>query len=101
MDCKLAGMIGPCEWIHEGQCTAPPGKCDASPDFGGLPVLPKSEQPVAGAYSPSCYICRDPSFKAMGLPLCRRCRFCGGHIAADDVVCDDCGRDGSEDIIEG
>lgn len=38
-----------------------------------------------------CYICEDPEFAAMGLPLCRPCPECGGHIAADDEVCDDCG----------
>jgi hypothetical protein len=38
-----------------------------------------------------CYICRDPEFAVMGLPLCRKCPRCAGHIAADDEVCDDCG----------
>jgi len=40
-----------------------------------------------------CYICEDPEFAQMGLPLCRKCPFCGGHVAADDSVCDGCGRD--------
>jgi hypothetical protein len=40
-----------------------------------------------------CYICEDPEFAQMGLPLCRSCPKCGGHIAADDSVCDDCGYD--------
>jgi hypothetical protein len=38
-----------------------------------------------------CYICEDPEFARMGLPLCRKCPECGGHIAADDYVCDACG----------
>ena len=38
-----------------------------------------------------CYICEDPEFSLMGLPLCYPCKECGGHVAADDVVCDDCG----------
>jgi len=38
-----------------------------------------------------CYICRDPEFAQMGLPLCRACPVCGGHIAADDTRCDTCG----------
>ena len=42
-------------------------------------------------YSPDCYICNDPEFAQMGLPLCRACPVCGGHIAADDSRCDDCG----------
>lgn len=40
-----------------------------------------------------CYICDDPEYALMGLPLCYACPACGGHIAADDCVCDDCGRD--------
>src|SRR5258706_3599650 len=63
-----------------------------------------------------CYICEDPEFMMMGLPLCRECCICKrnkvnktetlpinpkapaydalgkyGHIAADDEVCDYCG----------
>lgn len=44
-------------------------------------------------YKRSCYICEDPEFAQMGLPLCRKCPACGGHIAADDSVCDECGLD--------
>lgn len=48
-----------------------------------------------------CYICEDPDYRRMGLPLCRRCINCStkdkfGHIAADDTVCDDCGFDEQE-----
>jgi hypothetical protein len=51
-------------------------------------------------YRDGCYICEDPEFAQMGLPLCRPCPQCMrnaenegqmGHIAADDEVCDDCG----------
>lgn len=49
--------------------------------------------PVEGIYRASCYICRDPEFAQMGLPLCYPCPKCGGHVAADDTVCDDCGHD--------
>lgn len=44
-----------------------------------------------------CYICEDPEFAAMGLPLCFKCPACVrkgetlGHIAADDTKCDTCG----------
>jgi hypothetical protein len=45
-----------------------------------------------------CYICEDPEFRLMGLPLCKACPQCSaegnnvlGHIAADDEECDDCG----------
>jgi len=43
-------------------------------------------------YLESCYICRDPEFAQMGLPLCYACK-CGGHVPADDTVCSDCGFD--------
>ena len=51
-------------------------------------------------YSPNCYICNDPEFALMGLPLCHKCPYCGGHIAADDSICDDCGRDDMEYYLE-
>lgn len=44
-------------------------------------------------YLEGCYICEDPEFAQMGLPLCYECRFCNGHVAADDCVCDECGKD--------
>jgi hypothetical protein len=52
-------------------------------------------------YSDGCYICRDPEFAQMGLPLCRRCPECvrqgrgSGHIPADDTECTDCGYEDS------
>lgn len=64
---------------------------DPNDPFGGLPVLPESERREPEARSNSCYICRDSSYAARGLPLCRACPVCGGHVAADDTVCDDCG----------
>jgi len=44
-------------------------------------------------YSDTCYICNDPEFALMGLPLCFPCKMCGGHVSADDTVCDECGYD--------
>lgn len=52
-------------------------------DFVSIPVVHKA----------GCFICEDPEFAQMGLPLCRKCPQCGGHIPADDCVCDDCGFD--------
>jgi hypothetical protein len=52
--------------------------------------------PVKGLYRDNCYICRDPEFAQMGLPLCYACTECGGHVAADDTVCDDCSVDAQE-----
>lgn len=45
-----------------------------------------------------CYICEDPEFAQMGLPLCTPCPRCQaggrtGHMPADDPRCDDCGYD--------
>lgn len=48
-----------------------------------------------------CYICNDPDFAQMGLPLCRKCDQCSkrgeplrpGHIPADDSTCTVCGTD--------
>jgi hypothetical protein len=54
-------------------------------------------------YRTGCYICEDPEFAQMGLPLCRPCPECqkagrgDGHVAADDITCDVCGHDGMDD----
>jgi hypothetical protein len=46
---------------------------------------------------PGCYICSDPEFAQMGMPLCKMCPQCvgretgTGHIPADGEECDDCG----------
>lgn len=58
-------------------------------------------------YRAGCYICEDPEFSQMGLPLCNPCPECSakakhpaGHIAADDTTCDDCGYDAEEAYYE-
>ena len=38
-----------------------------------------------------CYICEDPEFERMGLPLCYACPTCGAHVAADEAGCKECG----------
>jgi hypothetical protein len=52
----------------------------------------------------SCYICEDPEFAQMGLPLCRPCPKCTtdekdpkGHVPADDTTCTTCGYDEMEE----
>lgn len=40
-------------------------------------------------YSDKCYICKDPEFSLMGLPVCKPCPMCGAHLAADDSECDE------------
>jgi len=53
--------------------------------------------PNMDIYRENCYICRDPEFAQMGLPLCKPCEACKiGHVAADDTVCDECGADAQE-----
>lgn len=52
--------------------------------------------PNMGIFRNDCYICRDPEFAQMGLPLCKPCEACGGHVAADDTICSDCGEDAQE-----
>jgi hypothetical protein len=54
-------------------------------------LLTDSHTSTTSVYRAGCYICEDPEFAQMGLPLCRPCPECGGHVAADDTVCDDCG----------
>jgi hypothetical protein len=79
---------GPAQRLTAG-AVASTGKdgSDMSDVSGFTPDMP------AHLYRDYCYICRDPEYAAMGLPLCRRCGECGGHVAADDCVCDDCGHD--------
>jgi len=69
---------------------------DADDPFGGLPVIAPEDRAEPGACSSTCYICQDPDFAARGLPLCRACPACGGHVAADMSVCDGCGLDDSD-----
>ena len=57
--------------------------------------------PNKDIYKSSCYICVDPEFAQMGMPLCYPCSECGGHIAADDTICDDCGLDAFDLYLEG
>lgn len=52
-----------------------------------------SKRSVPSVNSDDCYICNDPEFALMGLPLCTPCEKCAGHVAADDSVCDACGHD--------
>lgn len=63
--------------------------------------------PREGVYSSNCFICTDPEFALMGLPLCRVCPECKrvssglllGHIAADDTVCSVCGYDEQDAMV--
>lgn len=50
-----------------------------------------SKKSKSDVYSETCYICNDPEYFLMGLPLCHKCKDCGGHVAADDGECGTCG----------
>lgn len=56
---------------------------------------------TSAEHDPGCYICRDPDFARMGLPLCYPCSVCKetgrqGHVPADDTVCTICGTDATK-----
>jgi hypothetical protein len=69
------------------------------PDDPAYMLLKDGHTSTPKVYRSGCYICEDPEFAQMGLPLCHPCPACqeagrgDGHIAADDIVCDDCGFD--------
>ena len=71
----------------------PEAELDRASPVGGLPVIPEKDRRKSKVYSENCYICRDPEFAMYGLPLCMACPYCSGHVAADDSVCDECGKD--------
>lgn len=62
-------------------------------------AAPFFSTPDPSIYSENCYICRDPEFAQMGLPLCYPCPFCQGHVPADDTVCSDCDEDVQEAVV--
>ena len=49
-----------------------------------------SKRSKTTVYKEDCYICNDPEFSLMGLPLCYPCVKCLGHVPADDDTCSDC-----------
>lgn len=56
-----------------------------------------SKRSKTTVYKAGCYICEDPEFALMGMPLCYPCKYCSGHVPADDTVCNDCGKDTYEE----
>jgi hypothetical protein len=59
-----------------------------SPDDPAYWMLSDGVTSKSDVYNPDCYICGDPEFAQMGLPLCYPCIVCGAHTPADDPVCD-------------
>lgn len=75
------------------------------PDDPAYALLQDDVVSTRVVYRSGCFICEDPEFAMMGLPLCRPCPKCQeqgktGHIAADDCECDDCGYDEHEAYLE-
>lgn len=74
------------------------------PDDPAFALLQDDFTTKPKVYRKGCYICEDPEFALMGLPLCRPCPKCqeegrgDGHVAADDTQCDDCAYDIMEDF---
>lgn len=67
------------------------------PDDPAFILLLDEHVTVPMVHDDRCYICNDPEFAQMGLPLCRPCPRCSqkagqsaGHVAADDSVCTVC-----------
>lgn len=56
-----------------------------------------SRRSTTTVYQEGCFICDDPEFSLMGLPLCYPCSKCKGHVPADDTICTDCSHDQMED----
>lgn len=102
-DIRLAlGKV--CFWCKK-QCN---GNClGVNNEFGPKQMVPEdpaywmlkdSKTTTPTVHRDDCYICRDPEFAQMGLPLCKPCPKCSaekgepaGHVSADDEECSDCG----------
>lgn len=88
-----------CFWCHKncgGSCLQLKGSTQMRPRDPAYRWLIDGVTSTPTVHSEDCYICRDPEFAAMGLSLCFPCGACGGHVAADDTVCDGCGVDQQE-----
>lgn len=89
----------PVDVTEPGQrCEVCKGTITATSDMANLLLMDGYTSTQKGPKRGDCYICQDPEFSRMGLPLCTACPKCGGHVAADDTVCDDCGYDAEEDM---
>lgn len=62
-------------------------------------IADPSQRSTTTVFKPGCYICEDPEFALMGLPLCYPCKECGGHVPADDAICEN-GHDNQPEEVE-
>lgn len=88
-----------CHWCHEecgGTCLNLTSSTQMKPADPAYFLLTDNYVSTPKVYREDCYICRDPEYAQMGLPLCTPCPECqkaghgDGHIPADDEECDDC-----------
>lgn len=102
------GKPEPCHWCRKdcgGTCLGLTSSQQMKSDDPAYFMLKDGHATSANVYDPKCYICKDPEFAQMGLPLCQPCQKCSaieiqggappskGHIPADDTVCTVCGHD--------
>ena len=89
-----------CYWCKRecgGTCLGVTGSTQMRPDDPAYFMLSDDYTSTPKVYSETCYICRDPEYAQMRLPLCNPCPDCqkagrvDGHVPADDEECDDCG----------
>lgn len=93
-----------CHWCHTncgGTCLKvnnEGGPRQMKPSDPAYWMLSDGHTSTPEIHRDGCYICTDPEFAAMGLPLCKSCPKCSaekgepaGHVPADDEECDDCG----------
>lgn len=90
-----------CHWCHQrcnGTCLGTTESRQMHPSDPAYWMLKDDRTTVAKVHDPGCYICRDPEFAQMGLPLCKPCPSCtaregteAGHVPADDTDCTVCG----------
>lgn len=91
----MAGQ-GSCHWCGgdcEGTCLALTKSTQMQTSDPTYWMLKDGKTTTPTVHKDGCYICEDPEFAQMGLPLCYPCAKCKGHVAADDTYCDDCGTD--------
>ena len=85
-ECQCVGFVGPGSEAYNNGVVA------HNPFDPANFLLESSYKTTPEVYLEGCYICEDPEYAAMGLPLCYACP-CGpnGHVPADDISCTSCG----------
>ncbi|EFC86499.1 hypothetical protein FrEUN1fDRAFT_0394 [Parafrankia sp. EUN1f] len=90
-------MIAPAEWDLRGIMEREGVRLARAAE---LAMMRDGHTTAPEVHRDGCYICEDPEFAQMGMPLCKPCPRCvskgeagGGHVPADDTVCTDCGTD--------